>query len=144
MGLCDHICNRAQQTFRNEVRGLRSCDIREKVLTASRRKECLPKSVLSVSEVSVVETGVQHIQGIPSRVSFRESQDKENSYLSFSPQSLLHHSGCGSTESQHQNCTVSVLAVSSCTPGCVFASLTGCKCPFSCFLFPASLYSWAT
>lgn len=78
--------------------------------------------------------GFSTLKGSPAG-SLKESQDKENGYLSFSPQNLLHHSGCGSTDSQRQNCTVSILVMSSCTPGCFFASLTGCKCPFSCFLF---------
>lgn len=100
---------------------------------AARRKECPPKSLSSVSEVSVGAKGVQHTQGSPAK-SLKESQDKENGYLSFSPQNLLHIQAVEAL-TQRQNCTGSILVMSSCTPGCFSASLTGCKCPFSCFLF---------
>lgn len=42
--------------------------------------------------------GFSTLKGSPER-SLKESQDKENGYLSFSPQNLLPHSGCGSTDS---------------------------------------------
>lgn len=63
--------------------------------------KCPPKSLSSVSEVSVGAKGVQHTQGIP-RKSLKESQDKENSYLSFSPQNLLHIQAVEAL-TQHQN-----------------------------------------
>lgn len=77
--------------------------------------------------------GFSTLKGSPAR-SLKESQDKENGYLSFSPQNLLHIQAVEAL-TQRQNCTGSILVMSSCTPGCFSASLTGCKCPFSCFLF---------